>query len=82
MNKDSQEMTNQPNQQELLSKIKPLLNNHRQWTHFSNYIDFLVDQQHKILEQSTDITAIHRAQGSIEALGKIKSLREQLNRSK
>ena len=81
MNKDSQEMNKQHNQQELLSKIKPLLNNNRQWTQFSNYIDFLIAQQHKILEQSSDITAIHKAQGFIEALVKIKSLRDQINRS-
>lgn len=57
-------------------KLKPLLNNRRQWQHFSNYIDFTIDQHHKILEQSTDIVMLHKAQGAVEILKKIKTLQE------
>ncbi len=57
-------------------KLKPLLNNRRQWQHFSNYIDFTIDQHHKILEQSTDIIMLHKAQGAVEILKKIKTLQE------
>ena len=57
-------------------KLKPQLNNRRQWQHFSNYIDFTIDQHHKILEQSTDIVMLHKAQGAVEILKKIKTLQE------
>ena len=67
-------MNNHKDHKELLEKLKPLLNNRRQWQHFNNYIDFIVNQQHKILEQSTDIAMLHKAQGAVEALNKIKTL--------
>ena len=57
-------------------KLKPLLGNRRQWQHFNNYIDFTIDQHHKILEQSTDIVMLHKAQGAVEILKKIKTLQE------
>ena len=57
-------------------KLKPLLNNRRQWQHFSNYIDFTIDQHHKILEQSTDIVMLHKSQAAVEILKKIKTLQE------
>ena len=57
-------------------KIKPLVSNHHQWQHFNNYIDFTIEQHHKILEQSTDIVLLHKAQGAIEILKKIKALQE------
>jgi len=55
-------------------KLKPLLNNRRQWQHFNNYIDFTIEQHHKILEQSDNVILIHKAQGAVEILKKLKSL--------
>ena len=63
-------------------KLKPLLNNRRQWQHFNNYIDFTIDQHHKILEQSTDIVMLHKAQGAIEILKKIKTLDQHIQGDK
>jgi len=51
-----------------------MLNNHRQWQHFNNYIDFTIEQHHRILEQSDDVVLLHKAQGAIEILRKIKTL--------
>jgi hypothetical protein len=63
---------------EILSKLKPLVSNNRQWDHFSNYLDVLTTQQHKILEQSESMITVHKAQGAIETLRKIRRLREDI----
>jgi hypothetical protein len=63
---------------EILSKLKPLVGNSRQWDHFSNYLDVLIAQQHKILEQSENIITVHKAQGAVETLRKIRRLRDDV----
>jgi hypothetical protein len=42
-------------------------------------LDELIEYQHKVLEQADNSIAIHRAQGYIHALQKIKAL-ENLNK--
>ena len=64
---------------ELYSKLKPLVANNRQWTHFSNYIDALIATHQKTLEQAKDNVEILRAQGSISALRKVKRLRDEVS---
>jgi hypothetical protein len=66
------------NQEELWGKLHPLFNNSRQWSNLTNYLDFLVEQQHKILEQSQENVALYKAQGAIELLKHIKSLRQNV----
>ena len=63
----------------MLSKLKPLGNNHRQWEAFSSYIDYLISQQAKTLEQSDNTILIHRSQGAVSALRKLKYLRDEIN---
>ena len=63
---------------EILSKLKPLVGNNRQWDHFSKYLDSMVAQHHKVLEQSENIVTVHKAQGAIDVLRKIKRLREDV----
>ena len=46
---------------------------------FNDYIDLLIEQQHKILEQSNDTTTLHRSQGAIATLNKLKFLRDEVN---
>ena len=41
----------------------------------------LIDQQHKVLEQSDDMVSVHKAQGAIEALRKIRRLRDDVNKA-
>jgi hypothetical protein len=63
---------------EILSKLKPLVSNNRQWDHFSNYLNVLIAQQQKILEQSENMISVHKAQGAVETLRKIRRLREDI----
>ena len=55
------------------------MGNNRQWTHFNNYLDALIDTHRKTLEQSNNITDISRAQGSITALRKVQRLRDEVS---
>ncbi len=54
------------------------MGNNRQWDHFSKYLDSIVAQHHKVLEQTEDMVAVHKAQGAIDMLRKIKRLREDV----
>ena len=63
----------------MLSKLKPLVNNNRQWEAFNSYIDYLINQQTKTLEQSDNTILIHRSQGAVSALRKLKYLRDEIN---
>jgi len=38
----------------------------------------MIDQHHKVLEQSENIVTVHKAQGAIDVLRKIKRLREDV----
>ena len=63
----------------LLSKLKAMVNNKRQWDAFNNYIDWTIIQQQASLEQNADSVQIHRAQGAIGILRKLKQLRDEVN---
>jgi len=56
-----------------------MVNNKRQWDHFNNYIDWVIIQQQANLEQNIDIVNIHKAQGAIGILRKLKQLRDEVN---
>jgi hypothetical protein len=45
---------------------------------FNKYLDVLIQRQHKVLEQANDMATVHRAQGSIYTLQKLKLLREEI----
>ena len=45
---------------------------------FNNYLDLVIEQNHKILEQSDDMVTIHRSQGAIHTLSKLKLLRDEV----
>jgi hypothetical protein len=69
------------NNQQILSKLKPWVGNNRQWEAFSDYIDAVIELQHKSLEQADDTIVLHRSQGAIAALRKLKTLRDEVNGS-
>jgi hypothetical protein len=46
--------------------------------HFNKYLDNLISGQHKVLEQASDMATVHRAQGSIVTLQRLKLLREEV----
>jgi hypothetical protein len=60
------------------SKLKALVNNQAQWRKFEDYLDFLINQQHRTMEQSNEIVAVHRAQGAIYQLRRLKLLRDEI----
>jgi hypothetical protein len=55
------------------------VNNKRQWDAFNSYIDWAIVQQQASLEQNVDIVNIHKAQGAIGSLRKLKQLRDEVN---
>ena len=63
----------------MLSKLKPWVGNNRQWQAFSDYLDYVISQQQKALEQADHSVVIHRSQGAIATLRKLKYLREEVN---
>jgi hypothetical protein len=44
-------------------------------------LSVLIEQQQKVLEQSDNMVTVHKAQGAIEVLRKVKRLREDINKS-
>jgi hypothetical protein len=63
--------------QKVVSKLKPLCSNNRQWEAYNEYLDIMISDQHKKLEQSDNIVSIHQAQGAIQILRTLKYLRDE-----
>ena len=55
------------------------MNNNHQWEAFNNYIDANISIHQNVLEQTTDAVLLHRQQGAIAALRKLKYLRDEVN---
>jgi len=45
----------------------------------NNYFDYLITEQHRIMEQTDSVTILNRAQGSIMALRRLKKLKDEVN---
>jgi hypothetical protein len=58
-----------------------MVGNNRQWEAFSDYLDDTITQYHKTLEQSDDTVTLHRSQGAVAVLKKLKMLRDEVNGS-
>jgi len=58
-----------------------MVGNNRQWEAFNSYIDLAIEQHQKVLEQSDDTIMMHRQQGAITALRKLKYLRDEVHGS-
>ena len=59
----------------ILSNLKPLVNHQ---LHLNKYLDALIEQHHKAMEQADDTVVLHRTQGAISALRRLKILREEV----
>ena len=46
---------------------------------FNDYINTLIIKQHKILEQTDNVVMMHRAQGAVATLSRLKLLRDEIN---
>ncbi len=63
--------------QKVVSKLKPLCSNNNQWNAYCDYLDIMISEQHKKLEQSDNIVSIHQSQGAIQVLRSLKYLRDE-----
>jgi len=61
----------------VVSRLKPLCSNKRQWDAFCEYLDIMISEQHKKLEQSDNIVSIHQAQGAVQLLRSMKYLQDE-----
>jgi len=59
--------------------LKKLVNDKSLWDNFLEYIDDAIQKNHVALEQSDNHVIIHRLQGAIGALRRLKYLREEMN---
>jgi hypothetical protein len=66
-------------EKKFLSRLKSLVNTNIQWDAFNEMLDYNIGLHQAKLEQATDTIEIHRAQGAIQALRKLKYLREEIN---
>jgi len=49
------------------------------WEAFNSYIDLTIEHHQRVLEQTDDSVIMHRQQGAIAVLRKLKYLREEVN---
>lgn len=59
--------------------LKPLVNDKVLWQDFLQELDERISLCHKGLEQASQPVDFHRLQGEVQALKKLKSLREKVN---
>ena len=55
-----------------------MVSNQAQWDKFSKYLDSVIAQQHRVMEQTNEVIAMHRAQGAIYQLRRLKLLRDEV----
>ena len=70
-------MQEHQHRKQAVSRLKPLCSNKKQWDAFCDYLDIMISENHKKLEQSDNIVAIHQSQGAISALRYLKYLRDE-----
>ena len=63
---------------QILGNLKPLVNHQLQ---LNKYIDALIEQHHKAIEQAEDMIVVYRTQGAIAALRRLKYLRDEVNKN-
>ena len=59
--------------------LKKLVNDKALWDNFIEYFYDAIQKNHVALEQSDNHVVIHRLQGAIGALRRLKYLREEMN---
>ena len=66
------------NKEQHLQSLKGLVNNREQWEQFNKYLDYLIENQHKTIEQADTDIIMYRTQGAIAILKRLKLLREEV----
>ena len=74
-------MNNLKDNKQILQQLKPLVENKKLLDSFNNYIDALIEQQHKALEQTDNNILMYRSQGAIASLRRLKMLRDEVNKN-
>ena len=59
--------------------LKKLVNDKALWDNFVEYLDDTIAKNHTAVEQADNTVIIHRLQGAIGALRRLKYLREEMN---
>lgn len=59
--------------------LKQLVNNSEIYTAFQAHLDELIKSNTNTLINATDLVMVHRSQGAIQILNKLKKLRESVN---
>jgi hypothetical protein len=62
--------------------LKAFVNNKAEWDSFCEELDILILEQQRRLEQSEVAIDLHRCQGSISTLRRLKYLRDKVNGNK
>jgi tRNA splicing ligase len=60
-------------------QLTDLVNKKNKWDAFNIVLDNYISFHQKTLEQSNDVAELHKAQGAITALRKLKYLKEEVN---
>ncbi|PHS02783.1 MAG: hypothetical protein COA78_20280 [Blastopirellula sp.] len=63
----------------MYSSLKPFVNDSKLWKSFLELLEDSIVSQQRTLEQTPDTVGVYRAQGGIEALRKMKRLRDMIN---
>jgi len=66
----------------VVMSLKAFVNNKAQWDAFCEELDILILEQQRRLEQSEIAIDLHRCQGSIATLRRLKYLRDKVNGTK
>ena len=56
-----------------------MVNNLQIMNSFNDYVDMLIEREHKILEQADNNIIMYRSQGAIALLKRLKLLRDTVN---
>ena len=69
----------QQHQHQHLNRLKSVFNTHIVWEAFTGILEIKARSYYKILEQSKDPLDLYKAQGALDALMKMKRLRDEIN---
>ncbi len=69
-------------EKQYLSRLKTLVNTKLQWDSFNEMLDYHIGLHQAKLEQASDMVEVYKAQGAIQALKKLKYLKEEVNGKK
>ena len=61
---------------EQYQKLKPFVNSVPQWKVFSELIDFYIERQHRVMEQTNNVAELHKAQGALAMLRQFQNLKD------